>query len=132
MCLSSFLFVYKVRKLIFSHFSSAVSLCVFMHDFCAMPCFTELENDLDPCCSPCSFTDFSARYIPLTRVYGPVSIENLNSTGCLFPSISMENDTDRTLQSTVVRCKFGNFVAAAKVRRNLCIYFFLMNLRQVQ
>ncbi|KAJ4968606.1 hypothetical protein NE237_015307 [Protea cynaroides] len=60
--------------------------------------------------------EFFCRYIPLSRILVPLKTDNMASSVCSFPSLSLSDKIEKAASSSLVRCKFGSIEAAAKVR----------------
>ncbi|KAK1270768.1 Phosphoenolpyruvate carboxylase kinase 1 [Acorus gramineus] len=73
---------------------------------------TDIREECDP--------EYFCRYIPLSRLHVPSTAENFAMLGWSFPSY-LCSETEKTPSGSVIQCKFGTLVAAAKVR-NLEVY----------
>ncbi|XP_058105389.1 uncharacterized protein LOC131248899 [Magnolia sinica] len=60
--------------------------------------------------------EYFCRYIPLTRVQVPVSTENIATSEYTFPSVSPGIEAEEAASGSVIQCKFGTKVVAAKLR----------------
>ncbi|KAG9451766.1 hypothetical protein H6P81_004670 [Aristolochia fimbriata] len=69
---------------------------------------TDIREETDP--------EYFCRYIPFTRVHDNVVGEQCETSQCAFPTISVGEDADKSTSRCVIKSKFGERMAAAKVR----------------